>query len=52
MKMNFWDAGNAAQDEIFEARLRGGSHGYGVAVAPQPGSDPEDVNFRADIQSD
>jgi hypothetical protein len=50
--MDFRGARNAAQYEIFDARLRGGRHGYGIAVAPQPGSDPEDFNFRADIQSD
>ena len=49
MKMDLRYAWDTAQYEIFDARLRRGSHGDGIAVAAQPGRDPEDANFRADV---
>ena len=49
MKMDLRYAWDTAQYEIFDARLRRGSHGDGIAVAAQSGRDPEDINFRADI---
>jgi hypothetical protein len=49
MKMEFRYAWDTAQYEIFDARLRRGSHGDGIAVAAQSGRDPEDVNFLAHI---
>ena len=48
MKMDFRYAWDTAQYEIFDARLRRGSHGDGIAVAAEPGRDPENVNFCKD----
>ena len=48
MKMDLRYAWDTAQDEIFDARLRRGSHGDGIAVAAESGCDPENVNFCKD----
>ena len=48
MKMDLRYACDTAQYEIFDARLRRGSHGDGIAVAAEPGRDPENVNFCID----
>lgn len=48
MKMDLRYTWDTAQYEIFDARLRRGSHGDGIAVAAEPGRDPENVNFCKD----
>ena len=45
VQMNFGEPGNGAQNDIFDAGLRGGGDRDGVSVAAQSGGDPEDVNF-------
>ena len=37
--------GNGAQDDVLDARLRGGGDRHRVAVAAQAGRDPEDVDL-------
>ena len=48
MKMDLRYTWDSARYEIFDARLRRGSHGDGIAVAAEPGRDPENVNFCKD----
>jgi hypothetical protein len=43
MEADLGDAGDSPAHEIFDAGLCGRSHCNGIAVAPEPGSDPEDV---------
>jgi hypothetical protein len=48
MKMDLRYAWDTARDEIFDARLRRGSHSDGIAVAAETGRYPENVNFCKD----
>ena len=48
MKMDLRYTWDSARYEIFNARLRRGSHGDSIAVAAEPGRDPENVNFCKD----
>ena len=43
--MNFWDARDAAEDKVLDARLRRTGHGDRVAVAPEAAGDPEYIDF-------
>ena len=43
--MDFRQAGNRAEQNIFNAWLRGGRDGNRISVATQTGSNPENVNF-------
>ena len=45
VQVHFGKAGDGAQHHIFDARLRGGGDRDRVAIAAQPGGDPEDVDF-------
>ena len=45
MQMHLREPGKRPQDQLFDTRLRGRSHGNGVAIAPQPGSNPKNVDL-------
>lgn len=45
VEVNLGDPGHCAEENIFNTRLRGGSHGHGVSVATETSCDPEDVDF-------
>jgi hypothetical protein len=45
VKMYLWNPGQASEHNVFDARLGGSGHGNRIAVAPQSGGNPEDVNF-------
>ena len=40
MEINLGNPGHAAQDNVFDTRLRGRRHGDGVAVASEPRRNP------------
>jgi hypothetical protein len=45
MQSNFRDPRDSAEQYFFDARLRGRSHCYSVAIAAKPCGNPEDIDF-------
>ena len=45
MQMDFRQAGNGAEQDVFDARLFGRRDRYGVAIAAETGGDPHDMNL-------
>jgi hypothetical protein len=45
VQVDFGEAGDSAEQDVFNAWLGGGGDGYGVAVATKAGGDPQDVQF-------
>src|ERR1700683_5271278 len=46
VQMDARQSGDRAQQNVFNAWLRGGSNGNGIAVAAKTGGDPENMNIR------
>src|ERR1700688_999659 len=45
VQSNFWDPGDPPEEYLFDAWLRGRSHGDSVAVAAKAGGNPENIDF-------